>query len=75
MMKFESVDAQTLEKKNYGAETLSNDVNPVDASFSGLKRAHETESSDSDKDQVTVQQPGEMAGKEIVAVTSTGWLD
>ena len=42
MMKSESVDAQTLEKKNYGAETLSNDVNPADASFSGLKHAHET---------------------------------
>ena len=42
MMKSESVDAQTLEKKNYGVETLSNDVNHVDASFSGLKRAHET---------------------------------
>ena len=64
------MDAQTLEKKNSGAETLSNDVNPVDASFSGIKRAHEAESSDSDKDLVTVQQPGEMAGKQlIVAVT------
>ena len=54
-MKSELVDAQTLGKKNYGAETLSNDVNPPDASFSGLKRAHETESSDSDKDLVIVQ--------------------
>ena len=55
MMKYESVDAQTLEKNNYFAETLWNDVNPSDASFSGLKRAHETESSDSDKDLVIVQ--------------------
>ena len=55
MMKSESVDAQSLEKKNYSAETLSNDVNPADASFSGLKSAHETKSSDSDKDLVTVQ--------------------
>ena len=42
MTKSKSVDAQTLEKKNYSAETLSNDVNPVDAYFSGLKHAHET---------------------------------
>ena len=77
MMKYESVDAQTLEKKNYGAETLSNDVNPVDASFSGLKRAHETESLDSNKDLVIVQQPGEMAGKQLIVVVTPqdGWIE
>ena len=77
MMKSESVDAQTPGKKNNGAKTLPNEVNPADASFSGLKRAHETESSDSDKEQVTVQQLGEMAGKQlIVAVTSQdGWTE
>ena len=62
-MKSESVDAQTLRKKNYGAETLTNVVNPMDVSLSGLKRAHETKSSNSDKEQITVQQPGDMAGK------------
>ena len=41
-MKSESVDAQTLEQKNYGVETLTNVVNPMDVSLSGLKRAHET---------------------------------
>ena len=52
-------------------------MNPPDASFSGLKRVHETESSDSDKDLVIVQQPGEMAGKQlIVAVTpQDGWTE
>ena len=52
-------------------------MNPADASFSGLKRAHETEISDSNKDQVTVQQPGEMVGKQlIVAVTlKDGWTE
>ena len=52
-------------------------MNPADASFSGLKRAHEIESSDSDKDLVTVQQPGEMASKQlIVAVTpQDGWTE
>ena len=45
-------------------------MNHADTSFSGLKRAHETESSDSDKDLVIVQQPGEMEGKQlIIAVT------
>ena len=54
-----------------------NDVNSANASFSGLKHAHETKSLDFDKDQVTVQQPGEMAGKQlIVAVTSQdGWTE
>ena len=41
-MKSKSMDAQTLEKKNYGAETQTNVVNPMDVSLSGLKRAHET---------------------------------
>ena len=77
MMKSESVDVQTPGKKNNGAETLPNEVNPADVSFSGLKSAHETESSDSDKDLVTVQQPREMAGKQlIVAVTpQDGWTE
>ena len=77
MMKSESVDAQTLEKKNYSAETLSNDVNPADASFSGLNHAHETKSSDSNKDLVTVQQPGEMAGKQLIAAVTPqdGWTE
>ena len=42
VMKSESVDAQTSKQKNYGAETLTNVVNPMDFSLSGLKRAHET---------------------------------
>ena len=77
MMKFESMDAQTLGKKNYGAETLSNDVNPADASFSGLKHAHETESLDSDKDLVTIQQPGKMAGKQLIVTVTPqdGWTE
>ena len=41
VMKSKSVDAQTLGKKNYGAETLTNVVNPMDVSLCGLKRAHE----------------------------------
>ena len=52
--KTESVDAQTLGKKNYGVETLTNVVNPIDVSLSGLNCAHETESSVSDKEQVIV---------------------
>ena len=45
-------------------------MNHADASFSGLKCAHETESSDSDKDLVTVQQPGEMVGKQLIVVVT-----
>ena len=50
---------------------------PLDVSLSGLKCAHETESSDSDKDLVTVQQPGEIACKQlIIAVTpQEGWTE
>ena len=70
MMNFESMDAQTLEKKNYGAKTLSNDVNLVDASFSGLKHAHEIEILDSNKYLVTIQQPGEMAGKQLIVTVT-----
>ena len=49
----------------------------MDVSLSGLKHAHETKSSDSDKEQVTVQQSGEMAGKQLIVFASSqeGWTE
>ena len=43
----------------------------MDVSLSGLKRAHETKSLDSDKEQVTIQQSGEMEGKQLIVVDSS----
>ena len=76
-MKSELVDAQTLEQKNYGAETLTNVVNPMDVSLSGLKHAHEIENSDSDKEQVSTQQPEEVVGKQLIVAASLqeGWTE
>ena len=52
-------------------------MNLADAYFSVLKRAHETKSSYSDKDLVTIQQLGEIVGKQlIIAVTlREGWTE
>ena len=49
----------------------------MDVSLSGLKCAHETESSDSDKDLVTIQQPGEMASKQLIVTVTLqdGWTE
>ena len=55
MKKSKSVDGQTLGQKNFGEETQTNVMIPMDASLSGLKHAHESGSSDSDKEQVSVQ--------------------
>lgn len=57
MKQSDLVDAQTLGQKNPGEETKTNVLILADASFSGLKRAHESENSDSDKDQSSIQQP------------------
>ena len=65
------MDAQILGKNNYGEETLTNVVNPMDVSLSGRKHAHETESSHSDKEQVTVQQSGKMAGKQLIVANTS----
>jgi len=48
------VDAQTSGQKNHGEETQTNVVIPTEASLSGLKCTHESESSDSDKEQALV---------------------
>ena len=65
-MKCQSEDEQTLEQKNYGAETLTNVVNSMDVSLSGLKHAHETKSSYSNKEQVFVKQSEEGASKQLI---------
>ena len=49
----------------------------MDVSLNGLKHAHETESSDFDKEQVIVQQSREMVGKQLIIANSSqeGWTE
>ena len=68
MNKSEPVDAQTLGQKNSDEETQTNVVNPMDASLSGLKHAHQSGSSYYDKEQFSVQQSEEVTNKQLIVV-------
>ena len=69
------MDAQTLGQKNSGEETQTNVMIPMDASLSGLKHAHESGSSNSEKEQVSVQKSKEVASKQLIVVVPLqgGW--
>lgn len=62
----ESLDVETSGQNIIDADTQKNMENPMDSPISGLKRAHESASSDSDKEQPVVQQPEEAVCTQLI---------
>lgn len=77
MHKAETVEAHHLDSKNAGKETLTENMQLMATSFSGSKRAHESENSDSNKEKTTAQPPMEQASKELILVAPQqgGWTE
>ena len=70
-------EAQTIGKQTSGEDTQTISENPMDTSASGQKRAHESASSESDKDIAVFQQPEEaVCNQLIVAAPKKGdWIE
>ena len=73
-MNVESVDAETSRQKITGEDTQTNMENLMDSPISGLKCAHESASSDSDKEQLVVQQPEEVACILLIVSAPKNWV-
>lgn len=68
-------EKQHSDPKNPGQETLTDNMQLMDHSITGSKRAHESENSDSDKEKNSVQPPVEQMNKELIVVAPQqgGW--
>ena len=73
----ETVEACHSESKNAGKETITENIQQMDSSLTGSKRAHESENSDSDKDKMSAQPEVEQASKELIVVVPQkgGWTE
>ena len=66
--------AETLGQKITSEDTQINMENSMDSSISGLKRAHESTSSNSDKEQSAIQQPEEVSYIQLIVVAPKKWV-
>ena len=73
----DDAEAQTTGKQTSGEDTQTISENQMDTSSSGQKRAHESASSESDKDIAVSHQPEEAACNQlIVAAPKKGdWIE
>jgi len=85
--KTETEEAQNADPKNVGEETQSDPGNTMDVSpgkgtqsalviheevpISGIKRGHESEKSDSDKEHPSKQNPEMVNGRQVIIATSS----
>ena len=73
-MNVESVDAETSGQKIIGEDTQTNMEISMDSPISGLKHAHESTSSDSDKEQSAIQQPEEVSYIQLIIAAPKKWV-
>ena len=77
MHKAETEMAHPLDSENDGKEIHTENMQLTATSLTGSKRAHESETSDSDKDKTPVQPSLEQVSKELIIATPQqgGWTE